>query len=73
MADPGSPVRVVALRSGRNLDRRLSELGLNVGSVVQVVQRAGGKLIVARGSTRLAIGGGIATRILVAPAEEGSR
>ena len=73
MADPETLVRIVALRAGRGLDKRLSELGLNVGCVVRVVQRHGAKLLVARGETRLAIGGGVATRILVQPETEESR
>jgi ferrous iron transport protein A len=73
MAVPDTPVRIVALRAGRGLDKRLAELGLNVGCVVRVVQRHGGKLLVARGETRLAVGGGLATRILVQPETEEPR
>jgi ferrous iron transport protein A len=65
MADEGVEVRIVALRAGRGLDLRLTELGLNVGSELRVVQRHGGGLIVARGAGRLAIGGGMATKIMV--------
>lgn len=65
MAAEGQPVRVVALRAGRNLDRRLTDLGLNVGSKLRVVQRQGSGLVVSRGETRMAIGGGMAMKILV--------
>ncbi len=65
MADEGVEVRIVALRAGRGMDLRLTELGLNVGSQVRVMQRRGSGLIVARGEARFAIGGGMATKIMV--------
>lgn len=67
MADPGMRVRIVALRGGSGLDRRLTEMGLNIGAEVEVRQRQGGGLIVMRGETRFAIGGGMAHKIMVTP------
>ncbi len=67
MAEEGVRVRVVGLRAGRNLDRRLTDLGLNVGSELVVLQRQGGGLLVSRGETRFAVGGGMATKIMVLP------
>jgi ferrous iron transport protein A len=68
MAAEGQPVRVIALRAGRGLDRKLTELGLNIGSTLCVVQRQGGGLVVSRDQARIALGGGMATKIIVAPA-----
>lgn len=68
MADEGQRVRVVALRAGRGLDRRLTDLGLNIGSELCVLQRQGGGLVVLRDQARIALGGGMATKIIVAPA-----
>ena len=68
MAGEGDEVRIIALRAGRGLDRRLTDLGLNIGACIRVVQRQGGGLIVARGEARIAIGGGMATKIVVTPA-----
>jgi ferrous iron transport protein A len=68
MADEGQRVRVIALRAGRNLDRRLTELGLNIGSEVRVVQRHGAGIVVSRDEVRIALGGGMATKIIVVPA-----
>ena len=45
---------------------RVAELGLNVGSELVVRQRQGGGLVVGRGETRFALGGGMAHKILVA-------
>lgn len=67
MAAEDQHVRVVALRAGRNLDRRLTDLGLNIGSELRVVQRQGSGLVVTRGEMRIAIGGGMAARIMVLP------
>lgn len=67
MAGEGARLRIVALRGGKGLSLRLTELGLNVGSEVQVIQRQGGGLLVARGESRIAIGGGMATKVQVAP------
>ena len=66
MADEGARVRVVALRGGAGLDRRLTEMGINVGSELAVRQRqGGGGLVVSRGETRFALGGGMAHKVMV--------
>jgi len=67
MADEGVAVRILALRGGKGLSLRLTELGLNVGAEIQVLQRQGGGLLVARGEARIALGGGMAAKIVVAP------
>jgi ferrous iron transport protein A len=65
MAEEGSRVRVVALRGGAGLDKRLTEMGLNPGSELNVRQRRGGGMVVSRGETRLGLGFGMAHKILV--------
>lgn len=65
MADVGARVRVVALRAGV-LDQRLTEMGLNVGAELTVCQREGSGVVVMRGETRIALGGGMAHKIMVA-------
>jgi ferrous iron transport protein A len=67
MAAEGASVRIHALSAGRGLDLRLTELGLNIGTEIRVIQRQGGGLLVARGEGRIAIGGGMAAKILVLP------
>ncbi len=69
MAQEDQTVRVVALRAGRNLDRRLTELGIHIGSELRVAQRQGKALVVSRDNARIAIGAGMAMKILVVPAE----
>lgn len=65
----GECVRLVGIVGGRRLRHRLAELGLNAGSVVRVVRRQpGGPLILAvKGDARMAIGRGMAHKIIVAP------
>ena len=70
MADEGLRVVIVALRGGAGLDRRVTEMGLNVGAELTVRQREGGGVVVMRGQTRFALGGGMAHKIIVAPLAE---
>jgi len=69
MAGEGARVRVIALMGGAGLDRRMTQMGINVGAELRVVLREGGGLVVMRGETRFALGGGMAHRIMVAPIE----
>jgi ferrous iron transport protein A len=63
----GQPLAIVSLSAGRTLDRRLSELGLHVGSRIQIQQRRGPGLIIARDRARIAVGLGMAMKIFVVP------
>jgi ferrous iron transport protein A len=70
MAEAGARVRVVALHGGATLERRLTEMGINIGAELVVRQREGGGVVVMRGETRFALGGGMAHKILVTPAAD---
>ncbi|MBU0501352.1 MAG: ferrous iron transport protein A [Gammaproteobacteria bacterium] len=65
MAQEGERVRIFLLRGGNGLSMRLTSLGLNLGSELVVSQRQGGNLVVIRGETRLALGAGMAQKIMV--------
>jgi len=65
MADAGARVRIVALRGGVGLNKRMTEMGLNVGSELTVRQRQGGGVVVSRGEMRFALGGGMAQKVMV--------
>ena len=65
MAREGERVRISALRGGKGMEMRLTALGLNVGSDLVVSQHQGGNLVVLRGETRLALGKGMAHKIMV--------
>ena len=65
----GEKAQVVALAGGRAFQNRLVGMGLNVGSPVELIRASngrGGPALVATGGTRLAIGHGMASKILVA-------
>lgn len=65
MASEGDRVQIFLLCGGDGLAMRLTTLGLNLGSELTVSQRQGGGLVVIRGETRLALGTGMAQKILV--------
>lgn len=65
MAADGERVRIVALRGGAGLDKRMTEMGLNVGAELTVRGRQRGGVLVSRGETRLALGGGLAHNVWV--------
>ena len=63
---PGKKVRIVSLLAGRGLQGHLIDMGLNIGSEVEIISsiRRGPVLIVC-GETRLMIGFGMAKKIMV--------
>ena len=66
MLQPGSSARVLEVRGGRGLTRRLSSMGILPGSVVSLVRGApGGPVIVEARGSRVIIGRGMAHRVLV--------
>ncbi|MEA3486816.1 MAG: FeoA family protein [Thermodesulfobacteriota bacterium] len=63
---PGNKVRIISLAGGRGLQERLISMGLCPGSKIEVIQRgAPGPFIVALRDCRLAIGTGMAQKIMV--------
>ena len=63
---PGNKVRVISLAGGRGMQERLVSMGLGPGSKIEVIQRgAPGPFIVALRDCRLAIGTGMAQKIIV--------
>jgi ferrous iron transport protein A len=69
MVSPGEDVKLVAIRGGQRVRKRLADLGLTPGTVLRVAQtNAHGPLIVAfKDDARLAIGRGMAHKIEVEP------
>ena len=66
MASPSERVCIVGFRGGKGMERRLTSMGLNQGAEVEVIKSSGpGALIVASGETRIALGFGMAKKILV--------
>ena len=64
----GGHARIARIDGGIQLTRRLMGLGLRIGSEIAVLQHRGRGVVLASGDTRVALGGDIATHLLVEPA-----
>jgi Fe2+ transport system protein FeoA len=65
---PGKKVKIISLLAGRGLQRHLIDMGLNIGSEVEVISSIRkGPLLIVCGETRLMIGFGMAKKIMVSP------
>ena len=63
----GSHARIARLNGGRQLARRLLSLGLRIGSEVSVLQHRGHGVVVASHGARVALGAGVAEKLLMFP------
>lgn len=68
----GQSARVENFTGGWGLVSRLASMGMREGSVVRVISVGPGPVIVCCGETRLALGHGMAGRIMVSPVVGGS-
>ncbi len=59
-------VKIVGFSGGRHFLRKMSALGILIGDVVEVIANTGhGPVIIGKGSLRIAIGFGMASKIVV--------
>ena len=66
MLRPGVDATLVEIRGGSGLGRRLADMGLVPGVQVRLVAAGPrGPLVIAAGDTRLALGRGMAQKIMV--------
>jgi len=66
MVNSGKKVEIVEIRAGRGLMIKLSEMGLHIGSIIEVVFNSGrGPLIISKNGARFALGAGMAFKIIV--------
>lgn len=66
MIGEGEEVRLVCVRGGRGMRKRLADLGLNVGMAVRVIRRnPEGPMILGVRESRLALGRGMTHRVMV--------
>ncbi|MBL3529110.1 MAG: ferrous iron transport protein A [gamma proteobacterium endosymbiont of Lamellibrachia anaximandri] len=68
----GAHARILEVRGGRQMTRRLLSLGLRVGSEVDVLQHRGRGVVVANGGVRVALGGGVAEKLLMSAPDSGT-
>jgi ferrous iron transport protein A len=63
----GATARLVEIRGGRQLQRRLTALGLRIGGELRIEHRRGRGLVVSAGASRVALGGGVVDKLIVVP------
>jgi ferrous iron transport protein A len=61
----GSRATIKRVKGGRLLVHRLLSLGLRVGSEIELLQRRGGGVVVACQGNRVALGAGVAEKLLL--------
>jgi ferrous iron transport protein A len=60
----GQRLKLVHIDGGRQLKQRLLALGISEGGELRLVQRRDGGVVLAQGGSRVALGHGIAHRLL---------
>ena len=66
MAKSGEKVVIKDMIGGKNVRTRLASMGLRLGDTLEIINNNGlGRLIVGHGPTRLALGRGVAQKIMV--------
>lgn len=65
----GHSGRIAAIEGDSVLIRRMLSLGLRVGSVVNMLNHRGKGVVIQNAGTRVALGSGIAEKLLVEPLE----
>ncbi len=63
----GARARIVEVQGGREMTRRLLSLGLRIGSEVELLHHRGRGVVVANAGNRIALGGGVAEKVLTEP------
>ena len=66
MVSPGEKVKIVEFQGGTQLKNRLSDMGISIGQQVEVLNR-GGPIIVSVKGSRVALGKGLAQKVMVSP------
>ena len=61
--------RIASIEGGKPMVRRMLSLGLRVGTVVNMLNHRGKSVVIQNAGTRVALGPGIAEKLLVEPLE----
>jgi len=65
----GHSGRISSIEGGKLMVRRMLALGLRVGTVVNMLNHRGKSVVIQNSGTRVALGPGIAEKLLVEPLE----
>ncbi|MCG7862794.1 MAG: ferrous iron transport protein A [Candidatus Thiodiazotropha endolucinida] len=66
----GRRAKIKRIMGGRHLVHRLLSLGLRMGSEIELIQRRGAGVVVANQGARVALGAGVAEKLLMLPLEQ---
>ena len=69
MLKPGMKGRIIAVQGGRGFVMRLYQMGFTPNTVIKVISGNAGPIIVEVRNTTIALGRGMASRIIVEPIE----
>lgn len=68
MAKPGEKMVIKEFVAGKNIQLRISSMGLRIGDLVEIVSTGfGGQVVIAAGENRLVLGKGMSEKIKVKP------
>jgi len=65
----GRSARISSIEGGKQMVRRMLSLGLRVGTVVNMLNHRGQSVVIQNSGTRVALGPGVAEKLLVEPLE----
>jgi ferrous iron transport protein A len=64
-ASVGVPLRITAVRAGKTLEKRMISMGMPLGTEIEILYRRGGSVVLVVGSSRIALGMGMVSKIMV--------
>lgn len=67
--EKGRSGRITSIEGDTRLIRRMLSLGLRVGTVVNMLNHRGKGVVIQNAGTRVALGSGVAEKLLVEPVE----
>jgi len=67
MVPPGKRVKVINLRGGSGMVARLMQMGIHPGAIIEIVENSRGPILVRVRGVVIALGRGIARKIVVMP------
>ena len=68
----GQKVRLISIRGGRKLVRRLLALGITQGNELEVLHHRGGGVVVGKDGNRVALGTGVADKLEIEVVSDGA-
>ena len=58
-------IRLISISGNRGITQRLAELGLTLGTKIKIIQDSGGPLIIEVRNSKIALGRGMAEKLIV--------